>query len=186
MIFCRWFATLPVIAAVALVAVLPVTAGETAVPKRIVSLAPSLTELVYAAGAGDQLVAVSAFSDFPPEAKRLPQVSDASGIAWESLLAQKPDLVLAWQDGTRPADIARLQSLKIDVAILTIRTLDDVPIALRKIGALTGRASASEWERSRRSSCRFRAAISACHAARVSARRATCPDPQNASSVSSW
>ena len=143
MIFCRWFATLPVIAAVALVAVLPVTTGEAAVPKRIVTLAPSLTELVYAAGAGDQLVAVSAFSDFPPEAKRLPQVSDASGIAWESLLAQKPDLVLAWQDGTRPADIARLQSLRIDVAILTIRTLDDVPIALRKIGALTGRASAS-------------------------------------------
>ena len=144
MISCRWVPTLVAAIAVNLIAIATVFAGENVAPKRIITLAPSLTELVYAAGAGDQLVAVSAFSDFPPAARRLPQVSDASGISWESVLAQKPDLVLAWQDGTRPADIARLHSLKFDVAILTIRTLDDVPVALRKVGVLTGRKLQSE------------------------------------------
>jgi len=102
---------------------------------RIISLAPSLTEMVFAAGGGEALVAVSAFSDFPPAARSLPQVADASGISWESLLAQKPDLVLAWQGGTRPADIARLKSLGLNVLSIEIKRLEDVPAGLRAIGA---------------------------------------------------
>lgn len=107
--------------------------------RRVVTLAPSLTELVYVAGAQEQLVGVSAYSDFPDAAKVKPQVADASGISLEALLALKPDLVLAWKGGTRPADIARLESLGINVFMIEIRTPADVPRAIRTIGKLTGR-----------------------------------------------
>lgn len=120
----------------------PILLGSPAV--RVVTLAPSLTELVYAAGAGDKLVAVSAFSDYPPEAKQLPVVASSSGIAWESLLVQKPDLVLAWKGGTRQADIAKLNSLNIPVFALDVSRLADIPRALRAIGHMVGRVDAAE------------------------------------------
>ena len=107
--------------------------------RRVVTLAPSLTELVYAAGAHEQLVGVSAYSDFPEGAKRKPQVADAAGVSFEALLDLKPDLVLAWKGGTRPVDIARLESLGVNVFVMEIGTLADVPRALRTIGKLTGR-----------------------------------------------
>ncbi|MCY7387696.1 MAG: helical backbone metal receptor [Burkholderiales bacterium] len=107
--------------------------------KRIITLAPSLTELVYAAGAHGQLVGVSAYSNFPEGATDKPQVADATGVSIEALLALQPDLVLAWKGGTRPADIARLESLGLNVFVIDIRWLADVPRALRTIGKLTGR-----------------------------------------------
>lgn len=115
-----------------------------AAPARVVALAPSLTELVFAAGAGDRLVGVSAYSDFPAAAARLPQVADAGGIAWESLFALRPDLVLAWRSGTRQADIARLAQLGMRVEAIDIATLADVPAALRLIGKLTASAGAEQ------------------------------------------
>src|SRR5712664_3645862 len=72
--------------------------------RRIVTLAPFLTELVYAAGAGERVVGVSAYSDFPPEAGKLPQVASAAGVSVEQVAALKPDLVLAWRDSVRPED----------------------------------------------------------------------------------
>ena len=111
---------------------------------RVVTLAPSLAELVFAVGADDKLVAVSAFTDYPDAARKLPVVADAAGIAWESLLAAKPDLVLAWQGGTRPADIARLRELGVHVIAIGIGNLSDVASALRLIGNLTGRAASAE------------------------------------------
>jgi iron complex transport system substrate-binding protein len=120
---------------------------------RVVTLAPSLTELVYAAGAGDKLVGVSAYSDFPLPARQLPQVADASGISWESLLALKPDLVLAWKGGTKQADITRLHTLGVNVFAIEVRQLSDVSRAMRAIGKLVGRpvpadgaAASFDWE----------------------------------------
>ena len=112
--------------------------------RRVVTLAPSLTELVYAAGAGDKLAGVSAFSDFPPAAARLPKIADAGGIAWESLIAMQPDLVLAWKGGTRQADIERLHALGIKVFVVDISRFADVPRALRDIGRLVGRVDSAE------------------------------------------
>lgn len=120
----------------------PALLGTPAV--RVVTLAPSLTELVFAAGAGDKLAGVSAYSDYPDGARKLPVVADAVGISWESLLALKPDLVLAWKGGTRDADIARLNSLGVNVFTIAIRRLDDVPRALRSIGRLVGRPDPAE------------------------------------------
>jgi iron complex transport system substrate-binding protein len=106
--------------------------------RRIATLAPFLTELVFSAGAGERLVAVSAYSDYPPEAKRLPQVATAASFSLEQLVASKPDLVLAWRDSIRPEDIERLRRFGIAVFVAQARSLEDVPRLLADIGQLTG------------------------------------------------
>lgn len=106
--------------------------------QRIATLAPFLTELVYAADAGKQLVGVSAFSDYPLSAKTIPVVADYQGVAMESLLAAKPDLVLAWQTGNRPQDILRIKALGIPVVQFELKTLADIPRAISQIALLAG------------------------------------------------
>ncbi|MGH8273096.1 MAG: ABC transporter substrate-binding protein, partial [Gammaproteobacteria bacterium] len=68
--------------------------------KRIVSLAPSATEIVFAAGAGTRLVGVSAYSNWPVAARKLPRIGDAFRIDLERIAALKPDLVIAWASAT--------------------------------------------------------------------------------------
>lgn len=119
--------------------------------QRIVSLAPSLTELVFTAGAGERLVAASEFSDYPPEAKKLPRVSGAGTVSIESVAALHPDLVLAWEDGTSRSDIEHLAALNIAVYVAHARTFDDVPRLMGALGALLGkdmRAAADGYSRS--------------------------------------
>jgi iron complex transport system substrate-binding protein len=106
--------------------------------ERIVTLAPHLTELVYAAGAGSKLVGVSAYSDFPAEAKTQPVIGDASAIDMERLISLRPDLVLAWKGGNHPADNERLAKLGIKVFTADSSNLDDIPRLLKKIGGLAG------------------------------------------------
>ena len=124
--------------------------------QRIVTLAPFLTELVYSAGAGGRVVGVSAYSDYPPEAKRLPQVATAISLSLEPLLALKPDLVLAWRDTIRAEDIERLKGFEVPVFVTQARSLDDVPRLLAAIGRLTGRevAATSDAYRARLDSLR--------------------------------
>lgn len=112
--------------------------------KRIIAIAPSLVELAYAAGAGASLVAVSAYSDFPPEAKKLPQVADFSGVSFELLLTLKPDLVLAWKSGNREKDLQRLRDLGIPVYAAEVAKMADVPRVLRDIGKLAGSPAGAE------------------------------------------
>ena len=73
------------------------TAG---VAPRVVSLAPHLTELVFSAGAGDHLVGVVAYSDYPEAARSIPRIGDAFNLDFERLAELTPDLVLAWKSGT--------------------------------------------------------------------------------------
>jgi ABC-type Fe3+-hydroxamate transport system substrate-binding protein len=112
--------------------------------KRIVTAAPSLTELVYAVGAGDKLVAVSTYSDYPKAALQLPQIAAWGGLNIEAVLSHRPDLVLVWTSGTREADIATLKKLGIRVEAIGIARLDDVPAALRRVGELTGQRVAAK------------------------------------------
>ncbi len=107
--------------------------------RRVASLSPFLTEIAFAAGAGADLVAASEYSDYPAQATRLPPVANAYGISWEKLAALRPALVLAWKDGVRDGDIARLESLGSKVFVFSGRRMDDVPRALRAVAALTGR-----------------------------------------------
>ena len=106
--------------------------------QRIVALAPFLTELAYSAGAGSRLVGASAYSDYPPEAKALPQVASSAGPEIEALAALKPDLVLAWQDSIRPNDIERIERLGIPVFVARAKRLEDPPRLAEAIARLAG------------------------------------------------
>ena len=112
--------------------------------ERIVALAPSITELVYAAGAGGTLAAVPRFSDYPLEAAALPLIGDASSIDAERVLSLRPDLVIGWKSGNRLADIARLERLGLRVMVIEPAALSDLPRVLRMIGALAGTAPVAE------------------------------------------
>lgn len=119
-------------------------AAGTGHAQRIVTLAPALTELVYAAGAGNKLVAVSAWSNYPPEATKLPVVADHAAVNREALLALKPDVVLAWRTGTPERMMAAVRSLGIPVRLIDGQRIDDVPRLLREIGQIAGTRDAAE------------------------------------------
>lgn len=111
---------------------------------RVVSLAPFITELVFAVGAGSRLVAVSEHSDYPAAARELPRIGNAFSVQLERLLAASPDLVLSWQTGIDPRVVQRLESMGIPVFVLEPRDIDAVASALRRIGRLLGTAEAAE------------------------------------------
>ncbi|MDZ7769044.1 MAG: helical backbone metal receptor [Woeseiaceae bacterium] len=118
---------------------------ETAPPAtRIVTLAPHLAELVFAAGAGDKLVGVSAYSDYPQAVRALPIVGDAFMVDQEQLALLRPDLLLAWQSGTPARVVDELRERGYRVEVLQSRGLDDVATAMRQIGGLTGLAGNAE------------------------------------------
>ncbi len=112
--------------------------------ERIVSLAPNLTELVYTVGAGEQLVGVSAWSDYPREVLNLPVVGNAFTVDQEQLALAKPDLLLVWESGTPAHIVDELRSIGYNVTAIRTRELDDVADALLQIGELTGHADEAE------------------------------------------
>jgi iron complex transport system substrate-binding protein len=114
------------------------------VPQRIVALAPHLTELLFAVGAGPQLVGVDSASDYPQAARALPRVGDAHRVNFERLVALKPDLVVVWLDGQRAADLQRLRSLGVPLLYTRAARLDDVAHLLRMLGEVSGHAAAGE------------------------------------------
>jgi iron complex transport system substrate-binding protein len=128
--------------ALALGAVVP--AAEGAARLRIVSLAPNLTELAYAAGAGSTLVGTVEYSDYPAAARALPRVGDAWRVDPERVLQLRPDLVLAWSSGTPADTVARLESLGLRVVSIPTYRLADVGAALRTIGKIAGTAAIAD------------------------------------------
>ena len=121
--------------------------------QRIIALAPSVTELVYAAGAGDRLVGVARYSDYPVAATGIAQVGDASRIDLERVLSLKPDLIIGWKSGNQVADVERLEQLGFRVFIVEPATLAVIPQLLRAVGSLAGTGilasrAADDFERS--------------------------------------
>ncbi|MDA8107442.1 MAG: cobalamin-binding protein [Betaproteobacteria bacterium] len=112
--------------------------------KRVVSLAPNLTELVFAAGAGDRVVGVISGSDYPPAARRLPRVGIEGAIDPEAVLALRPDLVVAWPSAGDARVLERLAALGIPVFRSEPRSLDDIAHTLETLGRLTGRSAPAE------------------------------------------
>lgn len=123
---------------------------ETVSPSpRIVTLAPHLAELVFAAGAGDRLVGVSAYTDYPDAAAALPLVGDAFTIDQERLRLLAPDVVLAWRSGTPAHRITELETAGFNVVPLMTASLADISAALLVIGELAGTADVAAAEAGR-------------------------------------
>lgn len=121
----------------------PLVAAERT-PVRVVSLAPHLTELAFAVGAGDRIVATVEYSDYPRAALSIPRVGDAFRVDMERLLALEPDVVLAWHTGTPIQTIERLRELGLSVEVISTQTLEEVSSALRRLGELAGTRAAAE------------------------------------------
>jgi iron complex transport system substrate-binding protein len=130
------------VAVLALLCAVPCCAR--AAPLRIVSLAPNLTEIAYAAGAGNAIVGTVEYSDFPAAARALPRVGDAWRVDMERVLALHPDLVLVWPSGTPEAIIEHIRRLGLKVVAVPTYRLADVPAALRSIGAIAGSTALAE------------------------------------------
>lgn len=112
--------------------------------KRMVSLAPHLTELAFAAGGGDRIIGTVDYSDYPQAAQRIARVGDAFRVDYERLLALSPQLVLAWETGTPQSTIARIRELGMRVELFSTQRLADVSRELRRIGELAGTANHAE------------------------------------------
>lgn len=106
--------------------------------RRIVSLAPHTTELLFAAGAGDRVVGAVAHSDYPPEAASIPRVGGYSRLDYERILSLSPDLVIAWASGNERAAIDRLRTLGLTVYVSEPRHIADISKAMRRFGRLAG------------------------------------------------
>lgn len=113
-------------------------------PQRIISLTPHLTELLFAVGAGAQVVGVDSASDYPDAALKLPRVGDFSRIRLERILALKPDLIVAWSGGNRAADLHGVSQLGIPVLRTEATQLEDVSRLLRMLGEITGHSVTGE------------------------------------------
>ena len=107
-----------------------------AAPQRIVSLTPHITEMLFAIGAGKQVIATDQASDYPDEVKKLPKVANYQSLNSESLLAVKPDLVVAW-GSTQSLMQQQIQALGIPMLLLKSQHLDDLPVELRLLGDKT-------------------------------------------------
>jgi len=128
---------------ISLLLLLALVAAPAGAAERVVTLAPHLAELVCAAGACDKLVGVAKYTD-EPGAQDKPRIGDAFSVNPEALLALRPDMVLAWNGGTAPQLIERVQALGIPVRWVTVRRLDDVARSISELGALLGRRPVAE------------------------------------------
>lgn len=119
-----------------------VSQSHGAVPaQRVVSLAPNLTELMFAAGAGDRIVGTPQYSDYPEAARAIPRIGDAFRFDLERVLALRPDVVLAWEPGTPVAVVERLKSLQLRVVTIATWRIADIPQAVRELGQIAGTTS---------------------------------------------
>lgn len=112
--------------------------------RRVVSLAPHLTELMFAIGAGDRVVGTVEYADFPEAANRVPRVGDSALLDLERIVAMKPDLLLVWRHGNSPQQLQRLAALRLPTYASEARTLADIARTLRDLGVLTAAQAQAE------------------------------------------
>ncbi len=112
--------------------------------QRIVSLTPHLTELIFAVGAGAQLVGTVDYSDYPPAALKIPRVGAYNSISFEAIVNLSPDLVLAWRSGNGGEMIARLRALGLRVYVDEPDSLAAIGESLGKLGQLAGTETGAE------------------------------------------
>lgn len=116
---------------------------------RIAALSPGATELTWAAGAGDQVVAVVAYSDYPPEAQEVASVGSHTRVDLERLLALSPDLVIGWVTGNPAEQLETLESLGLPVFMIEPRTFEGVASAVERLARLAGTEAVGNAEATR-------------------------------------
>jgi iron complex transport system substrate-binding protein len=113
-------------------------------PTRIISLAPGATEMLFAAGAGQHVIATVQYSDEPAAAKQVPRIGDVVAIDMERLVALRPEVVVVWPGGGNPAQIEEIGRMGIPLYRQQVNALADLPGSLRRLGALAGTGAVAE------------------------------------------
>jgi len=111
--------------------------------QRVISLAPHVTEMLFAAGGGSHVVGAVAYSDFPEAAKQVPQVGSNRELDLERIIALKPDLFVVWRHGSSERQIEMVRKLGVPVYHSEPRKLEDIPASLLKLGQLMGTDAAA-------------------------------------------
>lgn len=106
--------------------------------RRIISLAPHVTELLFAAGAGDRVVGTVRYSDYPEAARDIPRIGDAAQLDMERIVSLKPDLVVAWHSSLSGDAQARLTSLGLTLYISEPHALSDIAADITDLGRIAG------------------------------------------------
>jgi len=112
--------------------------------RRIVSLLPSFTEILFAIGAGDRLVGRTAWCDYPPAALAVPSVGDGMPPNVEAVAARRPDLVVLYRSGPNATAAQQLERLGIPTVLFDLNRLEELAPAARRLGVLTGRGAAGD------------------------------------------
>jgi len=107
-------------------------------PRRIVALAPSITEILYSLGLGERVVGVTQFSSYPPEAAQKPKVGSYVNLNPERIIGLSPDLVIGTADGNPPPVVRLLERVDIQVFVLNPRNIRQIIEALVRVGKLCG------------------------------------------------
>ena len=116
-----------------------------AVPaRRIVSLLPSFTEILFAIGAGERLVGRTTWCDYPPEALAVPSVGDGMPPSVEAVAARRPDLVVLYRSGPNVTAAEQLERLGIRSVLFDLNRLEELGPVARRLGRLTGREVPAE------------------------------------------
>jgi len=113
-------------------------AASESIPRRIVSLAPSITETVFALGFGNRLVGVTSHCDYPAEAKRLPKIGDFMSPSLEVIAAKQPDLVIGVTGATDPARAREIERLGIKITLVSVSSVSEILSSFKRIAALLG------------------------------------------------
>jgi len=105
-------------------------------PRRVIALAPSITEIIYDLGQEERLVGVTQYSTYPPEAESLPRVGSYVRLDLEKIVALKPDLCLATKDGNPKHIVDKIVSLGIPVYVINPRNLQQIMDTITRLGSL--------------------------------------------------
>ena len=108
---------------------------------RVVSLAPHLTEMLFEIGAGEQVVGTVNYSNYPAAALQIPQVGGYNRLDLEAIIARQPDLIVGWESGNAPTELAQLRRLGFELHVTEPRQLEDVASVMEQLGKLLGRES---------------------------------------------
>jgi len=112
--------------------------------RRIVSLLPSFTEILFAIGAGDRLVGRTTWCDYPPEALAVPSVGDGMPPSVEAVAARRPDLVVLYRSGPTVTAAEQLERLGVRTVLFDLNLLEQLGPVVRRLGTLTGRPAAAD------------------------------------------
>ena len=112
--------------------------------RRIVSLLPSFTEIIFAIGAGDRLVGRTTWCDYPPEALAVPSVGDGMPPSVEAVAARRPDLVVLYRSGPNVTAAEQLERLGIRTVLFDLNLLEELGPAARRLGRLAGQQQAGD------------------------------------------